>query len=97
MFNRAQRDFSHGCIRVAKPFDLGDVLLSPEGYSKGKLEKIRDGQKRTVIKLNKPLKVHLTYLTAWMNKDGSTHFRRDIYSRDAVLLKALREAMVKNL
>lgn len=97
LFNRAQRDFSHGCIRVAKPFDLGDVLLSPEGYSKGKLEKIRDSQKRTVIKLNKPLKVHLTYLTAWMNKDGSTHFRRDIYSRDAVLLKALREAMVKNL
>lgn len=97
LFQRTQRDFSHGCIRVSDPFALGDVLLSSQGYDRAKLESIRDSEQRTVISLKAPIKVHLTYLTAWMNKDGSTHFRKDIYGRDATLLKALRTAMTENL
>lgn len=97
LFQRSQRDFSHGCIRVSDPFALGDVLLSSQGYDRARLESIRDSEQRTVITLKEPIKVHLTYLTAWMNKDGSTHFRKDIYGRDAALLNALRTAMTKNL
>ncbi|WP_417668066.1 L,D-transpeptidase family protein [Roseibium sp.] len=97
LFDRAQRDFSHGCIRVLDPFILGDVLLAEQGYDRKKLEQIRDSGQRKVVKLSEPLPVHLTYLTAWMNKDGSTHFRRDIYNRDEVLLKALAKAMTENL
>jgi murein L,D-transpeptidase YcbB/YkuD len=58
---------------------------------------MRDSGDRKVIKPKVPIEVHLTYLTAWMNKDGSTHFRKDIYERDKVLLKALRTAMTENL
>ncbi|MEP4033995.1 L,D-transpeptidase family protein [Roseibium polysiphoniae] len=97
LFDRAQRDFSHGCIRVSDPFALGDVLLSDQGYDRAKLEAIRDAGARKVVKLEEPVQVHLTYLTAWMNKDGSTHFRRDIYDRDEVLLKAMARAMTENL
>jgi murein L,D-transpeptidase YcbB/YkuD len=42
-----------------------------------------------VIKLKTPVPVHLTYLTAWVNKDGSVNFRRDVYGRDTVLAKAI--------
>ena len=97
LFNRAQRSFSHGCIRVSEPFTLGDTLLADQGYDKARLEAIRDSGERTVVKLQKPIPVHITYLTAWMNKDGSTHFRKDIYDRDAILLKALARAMTENL
>ncbi|MEO9901336.1 MAG: hypothetical protein ABJF28_11120, partial [Nisaea sp.] len=79
------------------PFALGDVLLSDQGYDRSRLEAIRDAGARKVVKLKEPVQVHLTYLTAWMNKDGSTHFRRDIYDRDEVLLKALARAMTENL
>ena len=33
--------------------------------------------------------MHITSLTAWVNKDGSLHFRDDIYGRDAILAEAL--------
>lgn len=97
LFSRAQRSFSHGCIRVSDPFALGDALMAAQGFDRARLEQIRDNGKRQVIKLDQPIPVHLTYLTAWMNKDGSTHFRRDIYNRDKVLLKALARAMTENL
>lgn len=97
LFSRSERAFSHGCIRVSNPFGLADVLLVDSAVNPGHWETVRDSEKRTVIKPKVPIEVHLTYLTAWMNKDGSTHFRKDIYDRDKVLLEALRTAMTKNL
>lgn len=97
LFSRAQRSFSHGCIRAEAPFDLGEALLGPDGWTKAKLETVRDSGERRVIKLSKPLPVHLTYLTAWVNKDGSVHFRADIYERDKVLAKAIAQLRPANL
>lgn len=92
LFSRAQRDFSHGCIRAENPFELGAVLLQRDGWTLEALQQARAEGQRRVIKLKEPIPVHLTYLTAWVNKDGSTHFRRDIYGRDATLRKALANA-----
>jgi len=97
LFSRAERAFSHGCIRVSNPFKLADVILADVNANPGHWETIRDGGDRAVIKPKVPIEIHLTYLTAWMNKDGSTHFRKDIYGRDKVLLEALRVAMSQNL
>ncbi|GAA0782833.1 L,D-transpeptidase family protein [Roseibium denhamense] len=98
LFSQAERAFSHGCIRVSDPFALADVILAdhnlPDGVWKRYLE---SGERDVFSKFSQPVEVHLTYLTAWMNKDGSTHFRHDIYDRDKVLLDALRTAMTDNL
>ena len=45
---------------------------------------------RTIVSLSEPLPGHITYLTSWVNKDGSVHFRNDIYGRDAELAQALQ-------
>ena len=45
--------------------------------------------KRQIVTLDEPLPVHIAYLTAWVNKDGTVHFRRDVYGRDAILAAAL--------
>jgi murein L,D-transpeptidase YcbB/YkuD len=37
--------------------------------------------------------VYLFYWTAWTTDEGVVHFRRDIYDRDTVLDKALRETV----
>ncbi len=92
LFQRTVRSFSHGCIRVQNPVELGAVLLAADGWTKERLDAaIATGEQR-VVSLRKPIPVHLTYLTAWVNKDGSVHFRDDIYGRDKTLAAALLPA-----
>lgn len=92
LFQETVRSFSHGCIRVQNPVDLAAVLLGADGWTKDKLEAAIAAGDQRVITLRKPIPVHLTYLTAWVNKDGSIHFRNDIYGRDARLAAALLPA-----
>jgi len=89
LFQETVRSFSHGCIRVQNPVDLAAVLLEADGWSKERLEAAIATGEQKVITLSRPIPVHLTYLTAWVNKDGSVHFRDDIYGRDRLLAAAL--------
>ena len=88
-FGRASRYFSHGCVRVKDPLALAEVILKSEGWARPKIDKIIRSGKRTVKKLKGQIPVHVAYLTAWVNKDGSVHYRNDIYGRDKILIKAL--------
>lgn len=38
-------------------------------------------RERTIVQLNEPLPVHITYLTAWVDAD-TVNFRKDIYNHD---------------
>ncbi|TVR82732.1 MAG: peptidoglycan-binding protein [Rhodospirillales bacterium] len=90
LFRRAVRTFSSGCIRVEKPADLAHRLLAHNrGWSPERIAETMQGGPRRIVTLNRPVPVHLTYLTAWSSADGTVHFRDDIYGRDAVLSNAL--------
>ncbi|GIK99890.1 MAG: murein L,D-transpeptidase [Alphaproteobacteria bacterium] len=89
LFRETVRSFSHGCIRVEHPVDFGAMLLEADGWTKEKLDAAIATGAQKVITLRQPIPVHLTYLTAWVNKDGSIHFRDDIYGRDKLLAEAL--------
>jgi L,D-transpeptidase YcbB len=65
------------------------VLAKQPGWSLAQIEAAIATGKRMIVPLDQPLPVHLAYLTAWVNKDGSVHFRRDVYGRDAILAAAL--------
>jgi murein L,D-transpeptidase YcbB/YkuD len=43
------------------------------------------------VPLKQKVPVHLQYWTAWAERDGTVHFRRDVYERDASLARALDE------
>ena len=92
-FTLAVRSFSHGCVRVHDPVKLATFVLNGKrGWDREKIEKaIASGERRVVTLGQLSLPVHISYLTAWVNKDGSVHFRDDIYKRDVVLAKALLE------
>jgi len=94
LFKKASRVFSHGCVRVQDPLKLAEVILGPEGTSRSSIDATINRGKRRVVKLKTPIPVHISYLTAWVNKDGSVHFRRDVYGRDAILSKALERVQV---
>jgi murein L,D-transpeptidase YcbB/YkuD len=90
LFERAVRSFSHGCVRVQHPIDLAEVLLGGQpGWSRAGIEAAISSGARRVVTLDRPVSVHITYLTAWVNKDGSVHFRGDVYGRDRALGEAL--------
>jgi len=92
LFKEPIRDFSSGCIRTEKPIDLALYLLQddPEWTREKFLETIKTG-KRKVVRLKRPIPVHLLYWTAWVDENGMLHFRNDIYDRDKPLDRALAE------
>jgi len=94
LFNRAVRDFSSGCIRIAKPLDLAEYVLRDDPYwNRAKVLAAIDSQSTRVIPVRNSLGVHLLYWTAWRADDGRVNFREDIYQRDAALYRALEQSM----
>jgi murein L,D-transpeptidase YcbB/YkuD len=90
LFARAQRSFSHGCIRVADPEGLADVLLRrQDDWSRAKLQTAIASGRDTFVGLAEPIPVHITYLTAWVDEQRQVHFREDVYGRDALMSRAL--------
>ena len=95
LFGREARAFSHGCIRLNDPFDFAYTLLkkqtrNPEAFFQERLATGREN----VVELEQHIPVHLVYRTAFTQAKGNTQFRRDIYSRDAKIWKALEKAGV---
>ncbi len=83
LFSHDVRAFSHGCIRIEKPLDLAEYLLSPtEKWERDRIEKASKSGKEQMVSLPEKLPIHIIYLTAWVDEDGS-HFRRDIYRYDS--------------
>jgi len=92
LFARHIRIFSHGCIRLEKPIDLAAYLLRDDPYwTREKILAAIETGKEQVVRLPKYIDVHILYLTAWVDEDGSLQFRDDIYGRDERLDKALRK------
>jgi len=95
LFDKDVRAFSHGCIRVADPFDLAHELLSVQSAA-AELEfdtHLQTGEE-TTVKLEKTVPVHLVYFTAYPDGKGRMTYRRDVYGRDAALFEALSAAGV---
>ncbi|MEM9581990.1 MAG: L,D-transpeptidase family protein [Pseudomonadota bacterium] len=95
LFGREVRAYSHGCVRVHKPFEFAYALLAAqERDAEGYFQKIlRTGSERRVD-LQEPLPVHLAYYTAWVDAKGRANYRRDVYGRDGRILSALNKAGV---
>ena len=91
LFGRAQRAFSHGCIRTQNPLELGKMLVAndPGNPTNGeKFDQIVASGKTTTIILKQPLPIFLMYLTANV-QDGVVLFKPDLYSRDQGIFTAL--------
>jgi murein L,D-transpeptidase YcbB/YkuD len=92
LFNREQRAFSHGCIRVEEPRRLAIYVLrhQPE-WTEEKIDAAMNAEKEKFVKINQPIPVIITYLTAWVDSKGQLNFRKDIYKRDSRLAKMIIE------
>jgi L,D-transpeptidase YcbB len=93
LFDKSERTFSSGCIRVQKPFELAELLLRGDSsWTAERMEKVRASGKTETVKLATPLPVLLLYWTVQPEADGTVRFMNDVYERDARILKELDEA-----
>jgi murein L,D-transpeptidase YcbB/YkuD len=91
LFEKADRAFSAGCIRVDKPFELAEVLLGRDGWTQQRFREVLGTAKEQTVFLSKPIPVMLLYWTAQVSPDGTVYFFRDIYDRDHAIADALDE------
>lgn len=91
LFEKTERDFSHGCIRIQQPIELALYLLRQDPrWNREALLRALDQAADHSVPLPEPIPIHLLYWTAWAEGDGTIQFRRDIYGHDALLSEALR-------
>ncbi len=89
LFKKDYRAYSHGCMRVMDPWDFAQALLAndPE-VSSERLQSLVGGREQQV-NLTRHIPVHVTYFTAWVDKDGNLQVRDDLYGHDARMQQAL--------
>lgn len=90
LFDRARRDFSHGCIRIEAPAALAAWLLAgqPE-WSAERIAAAMAGPRPLKLPLAQPVPVIVYYLTAFVLPGGELHFADDLYRHDARLQRLL--------
>ena len=86
LFDKTQRTFSAGCIRVDQPLRLAVRLLGGDTDSAAAyLQRQIDSGRTVRVPLQQPVPVYLVYQTAWVDDDGNLQLREDVYGRDVQL------------
>jgi murein L,D-transpeptidase YcbB/YkuD len=88
-FDLPIRDLSSGCVRVDSPLELTEYVLNdPNRWSIPQITKTLQSGRTQEVKINKTIRFHLLYWTAWSEKNQLL-FRDDIYNLDANLFSKL--------
>lgn len=90
LFERDQRAFSHGCIRLSEPRALAEYLLrdAPE-WTPERMSRLLFGERETAVPVPQPRPVMIVYFTSWVDDEGRLHFRDDVYGHDRRLAAEL--------
>ena len=97
LFERARRDFSHGCIRLSDPVALAvHVLRFNDGdWSAAAVTAAMEGGATRRVPLAAPAPVMVLYATALATEAGQVLFFDDIYGHDGRLDALLRARRLK--
>jgi len=90
LFERQDRAFSSGCIRVESPFELASLLLGNE-WDRQRIDDVIESAATETVFLDEPLTVMLLYWTTEVDDDGRVFFYPDVYDRDQAVIDGLHE------
>lgn len=86
LFEREQRAFSHGCIRVGRPRDLAIALLQDDpAWTPQRIDAAMHAGRENTVTLKERIPVYIGYMTAWVDATGTLNLYPDIYGRDGRL------------
>jgi murein L,D-transpeptidase YcbB/YkuD len=95
LFERARRDFSHGCVRLADPAGLAEFVIAEADWSRGRIEAEMAGSRTFRHRLIHPVSVFVFYTTTVVRADGTVSFFDDLYGEDRALRRALARSAGK--
>jgi len=96
LFQNEVRTYSHGCVRLQKPFDFAYALLAPQQSDpESFFQSVLRTGRETQVNLTPVVPVHLVYRTAFSDLRGNMSYRADVYGRDAKVWAALEQAGVR--
>ena len=94
LFERTERAFSSGCIRIEHPFRFAELLLDdPVGWNQDAVVRTIESGETRKVSLPRPVTVILLYWTVASDAKGDVLFKQDIYDRDAAVLAGLNSAL----
>ena len=88
LFKSKKRAFSHGCIRVHKPLEFVQKLFGSRSMNPARIEKYLSEKDTKRVNLPRPLPIHLTYFTLWI-ENGKIKQYEDVYGRDKLVYRLL--------
>lgn len=65
------------------------LLRNQPEWTPAKITEAMNIGKETYVKLENPVRVVITYFTAWINNAGELNFRNDVYGHDKNLAKKM--------
>lgn len=85
LFNRQERAYSSGCIRVSEAEWLAGYVLSgnTNGWDNVAVRRAIASRQPQTVALTTPLPIYLLYFTSWVGSDNRTQFRDDVYQLDS--------------
>jgi murein L,D-transpeptidase YcbB/YkuD len=93
LFERAQRDFSHGCVRVERPRALAQWVLGGQAeWTPARIDAAMSSREEQHVALKRNVPVYIVYQTVWVDEQGTVHFAEDLYGHDARQLRLLAPA-----
>ena len=87
-FSLAQRQVSHGCVRLQHAADLAKALLSSSGWPPERVDQAIAGADTYTVKLAQPTPVMIVYWTAYA-QGAKMVFRPDPYGWDEEVVRLL--------
>ena len=97
LFERTERAFSSGCIRVENPYQFAELLLDdPHTWNRQAIMQAIDSERTRKVTLPRPVTVLLLYWTVAPDDNGDVIFKQDIYGRDAGILTGLNSELSFN-
>jgi murein L,D-transpeptidase YcbB/YkuD len=97
LFERAERDFSSGCVRLEDPVRFGEIMMEfnkdKGGWNQQRILEEIDAGKTHFVTLAKPMPIYFLYWSVLTTDDGELNFRKDIYGYDQKLIEKMKEVV----
>jgi murein L,D-transpeptidase YcbB/YkuD len=86
LFEKIDRAFSHGCIRLENALAVAEFLLIEDSeWDQQKLETAIENNLQKTIYLSQSVPISIVYFTVWVDASSTIQFRKDIYGMDSIL------------
>lgn len=93
LFEKIDRAFSHGCIRLENALALAEFLLIEDSeWDQQKLETAIENNLQKTIYLSQSVPISIVYFTVWVDASSTVQFRKDIYGMDGILASEMAKS-----